>query len=68
MWESDEFIVCVPGCLLVRAALCEREDESSNAEESQLDFMSGETTIHTHTNKHPNTQASPSVLKLYPDT
>lgn len=45
--ESDEFIVSVPCCLLVRETLCQREDESSNAEESQLDFMSGETPITT---------------------
>lgn len=57
--ESEEFIVSVLGCLLVRETLCERGDESSNAEESQLDFMSRETPAHIHTNKHPNTQAAP---------
>lgn len=55
--ESDEFIVSAHGFLLVRETFCEREDESSNAEESQLDFMSRETAIHIHTNEQ--TQASP---------
>lgn len=66
--ESDEFIVSVLGCLLVRETLCERKDESSSAEESQLDFMSRETPVQIHINKHPDTQASPSVLILYTDT
>lgn len=66
--ESDEFIVSVLGCLLVRETLCERGDESSNAEESQLDFMSREKQILIPINKQPNTQASPSVLFSYTDT
>lgn len=55
--ESDEFIVSARGFLLVRETFCEREDESSNAEESQLDVMSRETAIHIHTNEQ--TQVSP---------
>lgn len=67
--ESDEFIVSARGFLLVRETFCEREDESSNAEESQLDFMSRETAIHIHTNEQ--TQVSPlnaHMLTLYSDT
>lgn len=64
--ESDEFIVSARGFLLVRETFCEREDESSNAEESQLDFMSRETAIHIHTNEQ--TQVKPPQCSRYIQT
>lgn len=56
-FESNEFTVSLLICVLAREKLCEGKDESSNAEESQLGFMSTQTPVQkhiiTHT-KHPH--------------
>lgn len=67
-FESNEFTVSVLICLLAREKLCKGKDESSNAEESQLGFMSTQTPVQKHIIMHTNIHEQtghPSVWTIH---
>lgn len=62
-FESNKFTVSALICLMAGEKLCEGKDESSNAEESQLGFMSTQTPAQKHIIMHTD---RPSQCLVYP--